>query len=355
VFFLNAVCERPVPISLTRTRILLSIVGISFLVGLLFFTGFAFYLLKPAREGGPTQVFVVEEGMTLSQVAAALETQGLIGSRRLLLMWARPMGYGRHVKSGEYLLSASMPPLKILEILSAGKVMTHAVTIPEGFNREQIGQLLEGSGLADKAAFMSLTGDAATAKAYGIDGPGLEGYLFPDTYQFSRGMTARAIIDVMVKHFFSVMNPLMEAVSQSGMTLEEVMTLASIVEKETGVPQERPLIAGVFLNRLKRNMRLESDPTVIYGIAAFDGNLKKGDLNASTPYNTYLIKGLPPGPISNPGLEAIKAVLFPTRTDYLYFVSKNDGSHHFSKTLPEHEKAVRRYQKSIRNISRKPS
>ena len=251
--------------------------------------------------------------MALSQVAAALETEGLIGSRRLLLLWARPMGYGRHLKSGEYLLSASMPPLKILEILSSGKVMTHVVTIPEGFSREQIGRLLEGRGLVNKAAFLALSGDAETAKAYGINVPGLEGYLFPDTYHLSRGMTPQAVIDVMVKRFFSVVEPLTESVRQSGMSLEQVVTLASIVEKETGVPEERPLIAGVFLNRLKRNMRLESDPTVIYGIDPFDGNLKKEDLRAHTPYNTYLISGLPPGPISSPGLEAIKAVLSPVQ------------------------------------------
>jgi UPF0755 protein len=347
--------ERHVAISLNRSRVILSIVGVTLLAGLLFFTGLAFYLLEPARKGAAAQAFLVEEGMTLGRVAAALETEGLIGSRRLLLLWARPMGYGRHLKSGEYLLSASMPPLKILEILSTGKVMTHAVTVPEGFSRGQIGLLLEGRGLVDRGAFMAVSGDAETAKAYGISGPGLEGYLFPDTYHLSRGMTPRAVIDVMVKRFFSVMEPLMESVRQSGMPLEQVVTLASIVEKETGAPEERPLIAGVFLNRLKRNMRLESDPTVIYGIDPFDGNLKKEDLKAHTPYNTYLISGLPPGPISSPGLEAIKAVLCPVRTEYLYFVSKNDGSHYFSRTLPEHQKAVRRYQKAIRRGSRKPS
>jgi UPF0755 protein len=202
---------------------------------------------------------------------------------------------------------------------------------------------------------MALSADAETAKAYGFSGPGLEGYLFPDTYHLSRGMTPRAVIDVMVKRFFAVMGPFSEAIRQSGMSLEQVVTLASIVEKETGAPEERPLIAGVFLKRLKNNMRLESDPTVIYGIDPFDGNLKKEDLRTHTPYNTYLIKGLPPGPISSPGLEAIKAVLFPAQTDFLYFVSKNDGTHHFSKTFSEHRKAVRKYQKANRKGSQKPS
>ena len=130
------------------------------------------------------------------------------------------------------------------------------------------------------------------------------------------------------------------------MTLEQVITLASMVEKETGAPEERPIIARVFLNRLNRNMRLESDPTVIYGITDFNGNITKKDLKARTPYNTYVIKGLPPGPIANPGLAAIKAVLNPAEGDYYYFVSKNNGTHHFSKTLREHNRAVRRFQKS---------
>jgi UPF0755 protein len=139
-----------------------------------------------------------------------------------------------------------------------------------------------------------------------------------------------------------------------GMNLPELITLASIVEKETGLAEERPTIASVFLNRLKKGMRLESDPTVIYGIKDFDGNLTRKDLNRATPYNTYIIRGLPPGPIANPGLEAIRAVLYPAQTDYLYFVSRNDGSHHFSKTLSEHNKAVQIYQKRGKRRGKTP-
>jgi UPF0755 protein len=152
----------------------------------------------------------------------------------------------------------------------------------------------------------------------------------------------------MVGRFWQVVNPLKERMDKVGMKLQEVITLASIVEKETGLAEERSTIASVFLNRLKKGMRLESDPTVIYGIKDFGGNLTRKDLNKATPYNTYVIRGLPPGPIANPGLEAIRAVLYPAKTDYLYFVSKNDGSHHFSKTLSEHNKAVQIYQKDRR-------
>ncbi len=152
----------------------------------------------------------------------------------------------------------------------------------------------------------------------------------------------------MVKHFRNVVSPLGDRIKDSGMTLKQVITLASIVEKETGAPEERPIIARVFLNRLNKNMRLESDPTVIYGIDNFNGNLTRKDLRTKTPYNTYVIKGLPPGPIANPGLAAINAVLNPSEDDYYYFVSKNNGTHYFSKTLKEHNRAVRRFQKNKR-------
>jgi UPF0755 protein len=149
----------------------------------------------------------------------------------------------------------------------------------------------------------------------------------------------------MVRRFWEVLAPYKETIKKSHLSLEQVVTLASIVEKETGRAEERPKIASVFLNRLRKKMRLESDPTVIYGLASFSGNLTKKDLERPTRYNTYVIRGLPPGPIASPGIEAIKAVLFPARSGYLYFVSKNDGTHHFSRTLAEHNRAVTRYQK----------
>jgi UPF0755 protein len=159
----------------------------------------------------------------------------------------------------------------------------------------------------------------------------------------------------MVNRFMGVIEPFREKMDEMGMTMEEVVTLASIVEKETGRARERPRIASVFLNRLKKGMRLESDPTVIYGLTEFDGNLTRAHLKKKTPYNTYRIKGLPPGPISNPGEDSIRAVLYPEETDYLYFVSKNDGSHYFSRSLEEHNRAVYLYQKKSRKKKGKSS
>ena len=341
-------------IHLFRKRVIFFTITLLFLVMVFLVFGFGYYLSTPAEKEGKDQVFFVREGSTLNEVAGELESKRIITGKRLFLLWARLMGYSRNIKAGEYRLSSAMPPLKILDTLSRGVVITHPVTIPEGFTIKQIGELLEEKGLVNKEEFLAITDDYDVAKRYGIPGESLEGYLYPDTYQFGRGLSPMSIVDVMVKHFLEVVAPLREKAEQAGMTIAQVVTLASIVEKETGRAEERPIIASVFLNRLRKRMRLESDPTVIYGLKDFTGNLKKKHLSQPTPYNTYVIHGLPPGPIANPGKDSLEAVLFPTKTDFLYFVSKNDGTHHFSKTLVEHNKAVEIYQKKKR-IRRKKS
>jgi len=272
----------------------------------------------------------------------------VITHKPFFLVWARLMGYSKKIKAGEYRLGPSMSPLRILDILTKGAIITHSVTIPEGFTRVQIAALLSDKALVNKEEFLSLTADPEVLGEYGVTGPNLEGYLYPDTYQFGRGLSAKSIIGVMVRRFREITAPFRARAEEMGMTMAKVVTLASIVEKETGLEEERPLIASVFLNRMKAGMRLESDPTVIYGIEDFGGNLTRKDLATRTSYNTYVIRGLPPGPIANPGREAIKAVLYPAETDYLYFVSKNDGSHYFSKILSEHNRAVKLYQKKNR-------
>ena len=337
-----------------RRNIISFTIGVVFLGGIFSSLGFGYYLISPAKKAGHDQVFLVREGATLNEVATELESRGIIAAKRLFLLWARLMKYGRQIKSGEYLLNAGMPPVKIFEILRKGAIITHSVTIPEGFTRRQIAGLLEKKGLLQKDAFLLLTEDPDVTKRYGISGSSLEGYLYPDTYCFGKGLSSGSIVDVMVERFWEILGPRKERIAELRMTVEDVVTLASIVEKETGSAEERPVIASVFLNRLKKGMRLESDPTIIYGLKDFDGNLKRRHLSESTPYNTYMIRGLPPGPIANPGLEAIDAVLYPAKTHYLYFVSKNDGSHHFSTTLREHNNAVRKYQiEFFRNRRRK--
>ncbi len=338
---------------LSRRRSILFAIGFSFLIGVFLLFAFGHYIMSPAKRGGDDQLFLVRDGSTLKEVAGELNGKGIITSKSLFLFWARLMGQSKNIKAGEYLLNSGMPPIKILNILSKGVILLHPVTIPEGFTRKQIGELLEKRGLINKQEFLSLTGNPEIARRYGISGTGLEGYLYPDTYHFGRGLPSMSVIDTMVNRFREVAAPFKKRAEQLDMAMEEVVILASIVEKETGRAKERPLIAGVFLNRLEKNMRLESDPTVIYGLMKFDGDLTREHLNQNTPYNTYVIRGLPPGPISNPGREAIKAVLYPADTNYLYFVSKNDGSHYFSETLSEHNKAVGIYQKKRRGTRRK--
>lgn len=302
-------------------------------------------LTGPADSKGKEQMVIVPEGIPFSKVADDLETRGIITNKSLFMLWARFKDMAGEIKSGEYSLSPAMSPVKLLAILTKGAIITHPVTIPEGFSMYQIAELLEQRGLVSGKGFLALSLTGEMLEPYGIESPSLEGYLYPDTYNFGRGISARSAIKAMLERFLEMVEPLNKRLEESGMGLEKVVTLASIVEKETGQGKERPLIASVFLNRIKKRMRIESDPTVIYGIKDFNGNLTRKDLKTRTPYNTYVIKGLPPGPIANPGIDAIRAVLYPEDTKYLYFVSKNDGTHYFSKTLKEHNNAVLKYQK----------
>ncbi len=307
--------------------------------------GLGIFFTRPARKGGIDQVITIREGMSLKEVAGTLKNKGIITNKDLFLLWTRLLGNSRKIKAGEYLLNSGMTPVRITEILTRGIIITYSVTFPEGFSIEQIGDILAANGLADKNSFVSLAHEPGVIQKYGISGPSLEGFLYPDTYQFGKGLPPSLIIDVMVRRFWEIAAPHIKRIEELGMTVEEVVTLASIVEKEAGSADEMPLIASVFLNRLKKGMRMESDPTVIYGMNDFKGNLTREDLLESTPYNTYVIRGLPPGPISNPGLASIKAVLYPAETDYLFFVSKNDGTHYFSRSIEEHNRAVWAYQK----------
>lgn len=328
-----------------RKRIALIFTAIICVLMIAIILGFGMFFTRPAQKDGVDQAITIREGMSLKEIASTLESKGIITNKDLFILWTRLLGNSRKIKAGEYLLNSSMIPARIIEILTKGIIITYTVTVPEGFSIEQIGDVLDANGLADKNSFISLAHEPGVIKKYGISGPSLEGFLYPDTYQFGKGLPPSLIIDVMVKRFREIIGPHMKRIEELGMTVEEAITLASIVEKETGNAEEMPLIAGVFLNRLKKGMRMESDPTVIYGMNDFTGNLTRKDLLETTPYNTYVIRGLPPGPISNPGLASIKAVLYPAETDYLYFVSKNDGTHYFSTSIEDHNRAVWTYQK----------
>jgi peptidoglycan lytic transglycosylase G len=300
------------------------------------------------RPSGPQDiqhVLVVAPHETFDRLAARLKQNDIISSRWRFKLLARVRGDDKRLKAGEYALSARLTPVQILDTLVEGKVLLHRLTIPEGYTVEQIAVEIGRTGLADAQDFSKLARDPALAAALGVQGSTLEGYLFPDTYYFPKGVSARQIIETMVAHFEEQFSEQWRARAKAlGLSVHQVVTLASIIEKETGDKGERPLIASVFHNRLRKKMRLESDPTVIYGIKNFDGNLTRQELETKTPFNTYRIKGLPPGPIANPGKAAIQAALYPAKTDYLFFVSKQDGTHQFSATIEEHNRAVRRYQ-----------
>jgi UPF0755 protein len=302
--------------------------------------------LAPAAPEAEPVLFVVEPGDSLARVAARLEDAGLVRDARAVEWLARLRGLAGSLHAGEYELSAAARPREILEQIASGRVATYAVSVPEGFTAAQIAERLEQAGLAVAADFLAATDDSGFAAELGLPAERLEGYLFPETYRLARGQAPRAIARAMVEQFRRVWREVAPRAQERGLGMHEVVTLASIVEKETGAPEERPLIASVFANRLARGMRLESDPTTIYGIPGFDGNLRRRDLeNGDNPYNTYRIPGLPPGPIASPGRAALAAVVEPAESDYLYFVSRNDGTHVFSRSYREHVNAVNRYQR----------
>lgn len=294
------------------------------------------------------KIITVKEGASFGQVAHQISEAGFITNHTAFVVLGKLMDVEEQIHPGRYDLNSRMAPSTILNVLATGQTIPYWVTIPEGFSIEQIAHLLEEIGATTVEQFVQTAGDAKFIRELGIEAETLEGFLFPDTYRFHHGMSPRDIIEVMVKQLQRLYTPeVQKQASQRGLNMLEVLTLASIIERETGAGEERKLISAVFHNRLKRGMLLQSDPTVIYALPSFDGNLRKPDLRYTSPYNTYRVRGLPPGPIANPGWDSIMAALYPAPVPYLYFVSKNNGTHHFSTTLAEHSRAVYRYQKRL--------
>lgn len=306
------------------------------------------FLSAPA-EAAPAELFAVARGVSLASVSRELESAGLIRDARAFNWLARWRGQAEVLQACEYQLSAALSVDEILDRLVEGRVVTYPVVVPEGFTMAQIGARLAARGLVEEADFERAVRDPEFIASLGFTSDSLEGYLYPETYHLPRGLGAAAIARLLVGHFQRAWEALEPLAKARDLDRHSAVILASIVERETGTPKERTLIASVFANRLARGMRLESDPTVIYGLPDFDGNLRRRDLDdLENPYNTYQYGGLPPGPISNPGHEALRAVLSPADSDYLYFVSRNDGSHVFSRTYREHVNAVNRYQRGGR-------
>lgn len=324
---------------------------------------------KAPSETAQEVVFEVEPGKGFNTVAAELEQQGLIRNAQFFSIYARIVGDRSKLKVGEYLFRTNMKPREVLDTLISGKSIARGFTVSEGLSTYEIAEAFQKQGFGTAEEFFRLTRDPEFIKSVlgpNETVPSLEGYLFPETYMLTKFTDTKTLITNMVKRFLYVYNEVV-AGKQLSMNRNQIVTLASIIEKETGAPEERTVISSVFHNRLAKGMRLQTDPTVIYGKALHLGkiviNITKADLMTPTPYNTYTINGMPPGPIANPGREALMAAIAPAKTDYLFFVSQNDGTHVFTTTYENHSKAVQAYQlnrkaregKSWRDLKNRPT
>lgn len=302
---------------------------------------------RPSTENWQLKKVRIPPGSGYPEIVRILTESGVLRFPAAFRVLVTVTGTGTSLRHGEYIFPAPPSAFELWRKISSGDVAKYPVTIPEGANLYDIARILDQMELAVPASFILGATSSGLANRLDIPGDTVEGFLFPDTYLLVKDMRVEEILRVMVRRFREKFTSEMEqeAVAK-GLTIKEVVTIASIVEKETGVDGEKPLISSVIHRRLRRRMPLQMDPTVIYGLRKFNGNLTKKNLRTRTPYNTYRNPGLPPGPISNPGLSSLMAALRPADTEYLYFVSRNDGSHQFSKTLAEHNRAVRAYQKN---------
>jgi len=313
---------------------------------------FSLYVPRPFHPPAERIQIEITPGTTLGEAARLLSERRLLPSVSAFVFLGYLRGVTDQIKAGTYELPLPIPPARILARLSEGRVKLVRVSIPEGYNMYQITDILVAAGINSREEFLSSARDPVLIRELNLEGDSLEGYLYPDTYYFAPGIHPAQVIRTMVGRFREVFQPLWEEASAEAppsLSPREVVILASLIEKETSLPSERPLISAVFINRLRSRMRMDCDPTVIYGIwNDFDGNLRRSDLTRRHPYNTYRIRGLPPGPIANPGRESLFAALHPASAPYRYFVSRNDGSHKFSITLAEHNRAVNTLQRSRR-------
>ncbi len=300
-------------------------------------------------ESWEGKLVLVPKGSPLSEVAGILREGGILphplAFRALVLLTFS----GRRLRYGEYAFPTPPSAFEAWRRLVRGDVIKYEVTVHPGENLFDVAERLEEKKLVAAEAFLAAAASPAILRRLEIPGESAEGYLFPDSYIFVKPVTPEEILEFMVRQFRRKVPPdAEERAREAGLSLHQAVTIASIIEKETGVEEEKPIVSAVIRRRLALGMPLQMDPTVIYGVRRFDGTVTGKDLRTAGPYNTYLNRGLPPGPIANPGLAALAAALNPSKTEYLYFVSRNDGSHTFSRTLPEHLRAVERFRRAAR-------
>ena len=340
--------NSPVLLGIWVKRITIAVVLLFFAAVAGLFFWFNQYRTQPGA-GAPEDVanVVIPKGSSVQKINRILARADLTPIDIRFVLLARYLELATKLQAGEFMLHRGQLPEELLRELSTAKPVQHAVTIPEGLVIAEIADIFSAGGWCDREEFIRLANDPEFVQKTGVSvGASLEGYLYPDTYYLTRkAFTAEDILRMQVNYFFKVWKPLAKDLPPS-LSFYDVLILASMVEKETGRASERPLIAGVFLNRLQKGMRMQSDPTVMYGIDNFSGKLSRKDLRTPSPYNTYTVKRLPAGPICNPGKDALTAVLHPEKSNYLYFVSKNNGRHEFSSNLRDHNRAVNKYQRS---------
>ena len=306
---------------------------------------FVIYAKSPISDRDLTSIIDIPKGASFRQIVDILDREGLVKNKFLFSILAFSNGVAGSIKAGEYELATSMTPAEIIEKIVEGDIKAYKVTIPEDFTLKQIAERLAAEKLVEEKIFISVTTDPKFLASLKIEAPSAEGYLYPDTYYFNRAMTTREIVKMMVSKFWKEITPeMLKRMQELHLSTTEFVTLASIIGKETGYEEEKKYVSAVFHNRLKKGIPLQSDPTAIYDLKQYSHTVKRRHLDNDSPYNTYKIKGLPPGPIANPGIDSLRAALDPAPVNYLYFVSNNNGTHQFSSTLIAHNQAVLKYQ-----------
>ncbi len=325
----------------TLSLIAFALIGIPLICVSVWLQSFVTTAILPLKA----QTIEIKSGSSFTRIATQLESASVISDVRLFTLLARWREATGQVHAGDYLFETAATPDEILARLVAGDIRKYQVTIPEGFNLKEIAARLEKAGVGTAEEFLSLCQSRSFLNDLNIKATTLEGYLFPETYTYTTSTTPKQFLRTMVEQLKeNLSSDLLKNAEALGLNQHQLLTLASIIQKEAGNVMEMPLISSVFHNRLKRGIPLQADPTVIYGIANFDGNITRKHLRTPTPYNTYTIRGLPPGPITSPGQFALHAAANPAQGKDIYFVAKGDGTHEFNATLKAHNRAVRRYQ-----------
>lgn len=318
-----------------------------FIIAVVSIYTYFYHIPHPGDDfGDETRYLIVKRGESLGEIADNLTRLGAITSKTSFVVFGTLFGNASKMKTGRYAVKPSYSISDIMGIVSRGEATPYNVTIPEGYTLMEIGRILQTTIGLDIDDFENETGETSILDSLGIEADNLEGYLAPNTYNFFYEENADKVVGKMTGYFFSSLPDSFEVkANKLGLTFQEAVTLASLIEKEAMVDSERPLVASVFLNRLRKRMRLECDPTVIYAMGGLDRRLLRKDLKYDSPYNTYRVYGLPPGPISNPGYESLEAAVSPSDANYLYFVARGDGTHAFSYTLREHINATNRIKR----------